>query len=84
MVPPIAEKRRAYATLHGDVRADDYQWLRNRDDPAVIEYLQEENEHTEATMAHTSALQTKLYSEMLSRIKEDDTTVPYPKFAYWY
>ncbi len=83
-MPPIAKKSPFISALHGDVRTDDYHWLRNRDDPEVIAHLEAENLYTERALAHTTTLQDTLYREMLSRIKEDDSTVPYRRGAYWY
>ena len=71
-------------TLHGEVRTDNYFWIRNKSDPQVIAYLEAENAYTASKMKHTEALQTKLYSEMLGRIKETDLTVPYLDHGYWY
>jgi len=51
-------------------------WLRERDSPEVIAYLEAENAYTEAQMAHTEALQKTLYDELLGRIQETDLSVP--------
>ena len=64
-------------TLFGDVRIDEYLWLRYRDDPDVIAYLEQENEYAEQMTAHLGALQETLYNEMVGRIKETDLKVPY-------
>jgi oligopeptidase B len=74
--PPIAPRQPKALELHGDVRIDDYFWLRERDNPAVIAYLQAENDYTTAVMHHTEPLQEQLYQEMRARIKETDSTVP--------
>jgi oligopeptidase B len=74
--PPVAKAARTVITLHGDTRTDDYAWLRDRDDPEVTAYLETENAYTAAMMRHTEPLQETLYTEMLGRIKEDDTDVP--------
>jgi oligopeptidase B len=71
-------------TLHGDVRVDDYSWLRNQSDTAVIAYLEEENAYTEAMMEHTEELRDTLYEELVGRIKETDLTVPYRLDNYYY
>jgi oligopeptidase B len=55
---------------------DHYAWLRDREDPAVLEYLRAENAWTELVMAPTATLQETLYQEMLGRIQETDLTVP--------
>lgn len=82
--PPIALKQPHVHELHGDQRIDDYFWLRNRDNPEVIAYLEAENAYTIAMMQHTETLQTKLYEEMLSRIQEDDLSVPYRRGEFYY
>lgn len=82
--PPIAEKQPQVLELHGDERVDNYFWLKERDNPQVIAYLEAENAYTSAMMQHTEALQSQLYDEMLSRIKETDLSVPYRKDDYYY
>ena len=82
--PPVAQKIARIDTLHGDVREDDYFWLREKTNPKVIAYLDSENAYTAAGMRHTEALQGKLYSEMLGRVKETDLSVPYREKGYWY
>lgn len=68
----------------GDERHDPYYWLRERENPAVIAYLEDENAWTEAQMSHTDALQKELFEEMKGRIKQDDSTVPARKGAWYY
>ncbi|MGQ0602833.1 MAG: oligopeptidase B, partial [Anaerolineales bacterium] len=82
--PPVAQKRPIAFTQHGDTRVDDYYWLRNRRDSFAIGYLEDENAYTEAMMAHTEALQTRLFAEMKARIQEDDSTVPEKRGEYFY
>lgn len=81
---PKAEKIPYVHSLHGDERIDPYFWMRDRQNPAVIAYLEAENAYTEATMQHTQPLQTTLYKEMLSRIQETDLSVPYRDGDYYY
>ncbi len=83
-LPPIAAQQSQVLLLHGDDRVDPYFWLRHRDDPNTIAYLNAENDYTEAMMAHTEALQTTLYDEILARIQETDLSVPYRKGDYYY
>jgi oligopeptidase B len=68
--------------LHGDVRQDNYAWLRDRDSPEVTAYLEAENAYTDGVMKPTEAFQEALYREMLARIKEDDQSVPY-RYGGW-
>jgi len=84
MEPPVATLTPHELELHGDVRVDNYYWLKDREDPAVIAYLEAENEYTEAVMAHTEGLQEELYQEIIGRIKQDDDSVPYKKGDYFY
>jgi oligopeptidase B len=63
-------------TLHGETRRDEYHWLRNRDDPETLAYLQAENRYTQSVMRHTEELQEQLYQELRGRIKETDLSVP--------
>ncbi|HEY3746213.1 MAG TPA: S9 family peptidase [Gemmatimonadaceae bacterium] len=81
---PVATIRARIDTLHGDVRTDNYFWIREKTNPQVIAYLNAENAYTAAKMKHTEALQQKLYDEMLGRIKENDLSVPYVDNGYWY
>ena len=69
---------------HGDVRIDDYYWLNERENPEVVAYLEEENAYYQASTAHAKAFQEQLFEEMKSRIKEDDSSVPYFYNGYWY
>ncbi len=82
--PPIAAKKPKELTMHGHTRVDEYFWLNDRENQEVIDYLNAENAYTKAMMADTDSLQAKLYKEMRSRIKEDDTSVPYQDNGYWY
>ncbi|GGD37964.1 S9 family peptidase [Muriicola marianensis] len=82
--PPVAKKVPINLEIHGDTRVDDYYWMNDREDPEVIRFLEEENEYYRAMTSHTLALQDTLFREMRSRIKEDDTSVPYKRNGYWY
>ncbi|MCH7876419.1 MAG: S9 family peptidase [Gemmatimonadetes bacterium] len=82
--PPMAQRRPHRLEMHGDVRVDDYFWLRERENPEVIAYLEAENAWTQAVMAHTEALQVQLFEEIKGRIKQDDSSVPYLLDGYWY
>ena len=82
--PPVARKVPKVDDIHGDVRGDDYFWLRDKDAPDVTAYLESENAYADAVMKSTEAFQDALYREMLARIKEDDTSVPYPYGGWLY
>src|SRR2546423_2345974 len=84
LLPPVATMKPKVDTLHGEVRTDNYFWIRDKSNPDVIAYLNAENAYTEAKMKHSEALQQKLYDEMLSRIKETDVSVPFRDHGYYY
>ncbi len=69
---------------HGDIRTDNYYWLNDRKNPAVIDYLNQENNYYQKMTAHTKDFQKSLFDEMKARIKEDDESVPYLYNGYWY
>jgi len=69
---------------HGHIRTDEYYWMRDRDNPEVIEYLEAENEYTESVLAHTADLQQALFDEIKGRIKPSDASVPYRLRDYYY
>ena len=76
LAPPVARVVPRVETVHGELRVDDYFWLRDRGDPEVMAYLEAENRYTAGVMRHTEALQERLYQEMRRRIKETDLSVP--------
>ena len=82
--PPVAEKIPVELTQHGHTRIDDYYWLREHENPRVIEYLEAENEYTGLMLKHTEALQEKLYNEIIGRIEQTDESVPYLENGYYY
>ncbi|AJA69220.1 S9 family peptidase [Myroides odoratimimus] len=81
---PIATVRPHELTAHNHTRIDNYFWLNNREDQEVIDYLNAENAYYEGQTAHTKAFQADLFEEMKSRIKEDDSSVPYFYNGYYY
>jgi oligopeptidase B len=82
--PPPTEKKPKITEINGDRLVDNYFWLREKTNPAVIAHLEAENAYTDAVMKPTVALQDKLYTEILSHIKQTDTNVPYRMGNYFY
>ena len=82
--PPMAEKKAKTTTIHGETLVDNYFWLREKSNPAVISYLETENAYTDAAMKPTEALQEKLYKEMVGHIKETDVSAPYRWGNHYY
>ena len=83
-LPPRAPREARDVSVHGDRRIDEYHWLRDRDDPRTLAYLEAENAWADAWFAPHAALEEQLYQEMLSRIQQDDDSVPMRKGAWWY
>jgi len=82
--PPAPERRPERLEAHGDVRIDDWFWLRDKDDPEVIRHLEAENAYTEAAMSGTAGLREDLFTEMVARIEETDLSVPVKKGPWLY
>ncbi|WP_296316588.1 S9 family peptidase [Winogradskyella sp. UBA3174] len=92
---PLAKKVTKELTIHNDTRTDDYFWMRLSDEQKnaetpdaqtqdVLDYLGAENEYLNKAMNHTKELQTKLYDEIVGRIKKDDQSVPVKSNGYFY
>ncbi len=75
--PPVAQARPQQLEAHGQVRVDPYYWLKDRENPEVIAYLEAENAYLDQTLKHTEALQENLLKEITGRVKEDDSSVPF-------
>lgn len=82
--PPIAPKRPHLLEKHGDKRTDNYFWLKERENPEVISYLNQENDYLKKIMKDTEPLQETLFHEMKNRIKEDSSSAPYQFKDYFY
>ncbi|KNX36900.1 S9 family peptidase [Luteipulveratus halotolerans] len=81
---PVAQQIPVSRTHHGDTFVDPYEWLRDGDDPAVIAHLEAENAYTAARTAHLQPLTERIYSELRSRIRETDLSVPVRLGEWWY
>ena len=82
--PPVAKIVPHPAAVNGDARVDNYFWLRDREDPDTLKYLEAENHYTEAVMRPTAAFESKLYDEILGRIQQTDLSVPTRRDNYFY
>src|SRR5205807_9569025 len=82
--PPLARREPVEHILHGDRRIDHYDWLRHKEWPEVLAYLEAENAYTDALLKPTQNFQQKLYQEMLGRIQQTDLAVPYRLRGYLY
>jgi oligopeptidase B len=84
--PPIAEARPRVVVSPNGSRTDDYFWLRDdtRRNPEVLAYLEAENAYSSAMLAHVKPLEDTIYGEIVGRIKQDDSSVPYRKRGFWW
>ena len=74
--PPAAKRVPVERRLHGETVVDEYAWLRDRDDPDVIAYLEAENAYTADVLAPTSDLRQTVFEEIKARTQETDLSVP--------
>lgn len=82
--PPVATVKLQTLEKHGQIRQDPYYWLRERENPDVISYLQAENAYTQSVAAQWRIQPDQLFAEMKAKVKEDDASVPYLDGNYWY
>ncbi|MHA2224205.1 MAG: S9 family peptidase [Candidatus Hodarchaeales archaeon] len=82
--PPVARIKAKKYSIHEEKIVDNYYWLREKENPEVQKYLEEENKYSEAIMKHTEEFQKQLFEEMKGRIKEDDISAPEQMGNYQY
>ena len=82
--PPRAPRRPTQLRHFDDERIDEWFWLRDRDDPAVLEYLEAENAFTDAELAHTLPRRDAIFDEIKGRIRETDVSAPVRRGAWEY
>ena len=83
-VPPVAPRRPIVRRHHDDEVVDDYEWMRDKEDPETLAYLEAENAHTEAQTAHLAPLRGAIFDEIKSRTLETDLSVPVRRGSWWY
>ncbi|MFV0493739.1 S9 family peptidase [Mycobacterium sp.] len=84
LVPPAAKRVEVRREHHGDVFIDPYEWLRDKDSPEVIGYLEAENDYVDQLTAPLEPLRQKIFDEIKSRTKETDLSVPTRRGSWWY
>lgn len=86
LATPVARKEPKSLDKHGDVRVDNYYWMRDdkREKPEVLTHLRAENAYVEAALKPAATLKTTLFEELKGRIKKDDSSVPTKVDSYWY
>ncbi|MDO4888544.1 MAG: S9 family peptidase [Actinomycetaceae bacterium] len=84
MPAPIARKAPTERTFHGHTYVDDYEWMRDKQSPELIELLEAENAWADARTAHLGPLREAIVGELASRTREDDTSLPVRQGDWWY
>jgi oligopeptidase B len=82
--PPLAPARPTTLRHDGDERVDPWFWLRDRDDPAVLDYLRAENAYTDALLARAGTLRDRVFEEIVGRVLETDATAPVRRGEFEY
>ena len=82
--PPVAKRVETRREHHGDVFVDPYEWLRDKENPEVIAYLEAENEFVDQKTAHLEPLRQRIFNEIKARTKETDLSVPTRRGDWWY
>ncbi|GAY47518.1 hypothetical protein CUMW_105030 [Citrus unshiu] len=84
--PPVAKKVEHKMELFGDVRVDNYYWLRDdsRSDPEVLANLKQENDYFESAMSGTKKIEDNMFAELKGRIKQEDVSAPFRQGSYYY
>ncbi|MEJ2229995.1 MAG: hypothetical protein P8X46_02285 [Nitrospirales bacterium] len=82
--PPLAKRDPHQLVCHGHVRIDEYYWLKDRDNPEVLAYLEAENEYATALRSHVRDLEKTLFEEIKGRIQQTDLSVPFKLGDYLY
>ncbi|AMB59143.1 S9 family peptidase [Microterricola viridarii] len=84
LTPPLAAQVPTERVHHGDVYVDNYEWMRDKDSPAVQAHLHAENAYTKARTGHLGILQEQIFEEIKGRTQETDLSVPVRRGDWWY
>ncbi|WP_100012484.1 S9 family peptidase [Lentibacillus sediminis] len=84
MKPPVAKRIPHSLELHGDVREDDFYWLKDRDNPEVIDYLEKENRYYDEIMRPLEEKTEQIYESMVDRVPDSEVNVPVEHGPYFY
>ena len=84
ITPPVPKKNPFKTYIHDNLRIDNYHWLKDINDPEVLDYLKSENDYYEKSTKPFRSIEKKIFLEIKSRINENDSSVPYFYNGYWY
>src|SRR6478752_8952878 len=84
LLPPVAAIVPTTRTFHGDSFVDSYEWLRDKESPDTLAYLEAENAYTKAMTEHLADLREAMFGEIKRRTQETDLSVPSRSGEHWY
>lgn len=84
MQPPAAKRVPTSIERDGQVIVDEWAWLRDRDDPDTLAYLEAENAYADAWFEATAELREAVFAEIRGRTQETDLSVPARDGPWWY
>ena len=84
LTPPCADVQEESLLHLGHERIDPFYYMRDKEDPRVLDYLRAENTYTAEVMSSMRATEEQIFEEIVSRIKEDDQSYPTLRRGYYY
>ena len=82
----ITEKQPYELEQHGDIRIDNYYWIRDdsRSDPKVIAYLENENDIANKWFKSKKDYQSDIVKELMEQVPDEEVTFPINNNNYKY
>lgn len=84
MLEPVAPQRPHTWQRPTGPADDPWAWLRDRDDPATITYLEAENAYADDWFGQHGTLVDEIFGEIKSRVQETDLSAPVRHGPWWY
>ena len=81
---PVAERRPTRRVHHGHEFVDDYEWLRDNNNPEVRQLMQQELDYAQSMTRHLEPLRQELFDEIKNRNVETVVSAPIRKGDWWY
>ena len=84
--PPKPKKTPYKLEAHGDIRIDDYYWMRDdtRSDPELISYLESENDYFQNWRDSNIDYESSIYKELKSMIPDEEETLRVKDGSFYY
>ena len=84
--PPKPKKIPFKLEAHGDIRIDDYYWMRDdtRSDPELISYLESENDYFQNWRDSNIDYESSIYKELKSMIPDEEETLRVKDGSFYY